>query len=219
MPMEMEMPDSFDTGGTFLAEPGTYHFAVMEVNEQPTAKNGTLLDGFRVDAEVLAGPQAKKQVELMFFAPKLTDKNNGEMAKKKQGRFVLATGILADAKPGEKVVVDLQKAKSRQFIATMAKGTDAQGNEKKFLELHFADIWHVDDPSATKCELNQAALSLLPKSLRRSPESFGSASGGGSGSGSSPKPSGAGASAAGSSGNGSPAAASTPAPVVDLDNL
>lgn len=169
---EMEMPGSFDTGGAFLSEPGTYHLAVMDVNEQPTSRDGKLLDGFRVEAEVLGGPQAKKQVELMFFNPKLTDKNNGEMAKKKQGRFVLATGVIQAAKPGEKVTVDLQLAKGRQFIATLALDDRGDDNAKKFLQLHFADIWHVDDPTAAKCEFNQAAIKLIPANLRRSPESF-----------------------------------------------
>lgn len=174
--MEMEMPESFDTGGAYLHEPGTYHLAVTSVDEQPTAKNGTLIDGFRVEVEVLGGQHAKKQAELMFFAPKLTDKNNGEMAKKKQARFVLATGILAAAKPGEKVTVDLAKAVGRQLIATLAHRESQNDPSKKFIDLNFADIWHVDDPGAAKCEFNQAALGLIPKQLRRDPKSFAPAS-------------------------------------------
>ena len=172
MPMDMEMPDSFETGGAFLNEPGTFHLAVMEVNEEPTAKNGNLLDGFRVDVEVLAGTHAKKQAELMFFAPKPTDKNNGEMAKKKQARFALATGVIKAAKPGEKVTVDLQQAKGRQLVATLSQRESQTDSTKKFIDLNFADIWHVDDPAAPQCERNQDALKLLPASLRRKPESF-----------------------------------------------
>lgn len=186
MPTEMEMPESFDTGGAFLQEAGTYHLAVMDVDEHPQSKKGELLDGFRVDVEVLAGPQSKKQAELMFFAPKLTDKNGGEMAKKKQARFVLATGIISAAKPGEKVVVDLQRAKGRQLVATLAK-RKSENSDKEFIELNFADIWHVDDPSAPKCELSQGALKLLPKELRRSPESFKQNDNGSSGGSSSSK--------------------------------
>lgn len=175
---EMEMPQSIDTGGAFLQasdlhnDRETFHLAVMEVDEQPTAKDGKLLDGFRVEVELLAGPHAKKQAELMFFAPKLTDKNGGEMAKKKQARFVLATGVLSEAKAGEKVTVDLQKAKARQFIATLAKRDSQSDPNKKFIDLNFADIWHVDDPAAPQCERNQQALGLIPKTLRKSPESF-----------------------------------------------
>ena len=198
MSFEMEMPESFDTGGAFLQEPGTYHLAVLDVDEHPTAKDGKLLDGFRAQVEVLAGPQAKKQAELMFFAPKLTDKNGGEMAKKKQARFAIATGVLGAAKPGEKVTVDLQLAKSRQLVATLAHRESQNDPTKKFIDLNFADIWHVDDPAAPQCERNQAALNLLPKSLRRDPASF-------------RKPE---AKAAANSGNGSAASVPTPpAPV------
>lgn len=172
MPFEMEMPESFDTGGSFLTEPGTYHLAVLNVDEQPQAKNGQLLDGFRVDFEVLAGPHAKKQVEVTFWNPKLTDKNNGEMAKKKQGRFVTNTGLVAAAKPGERVTVDLQQAKGRQVIATLAQRENQNDPSKKYIDLNFADIWHVDDPAAPNCDRNQDALKLLPKSLRRDPASF-----------------------------------------------
>ncbi len=204
---EMEMPDSIDSGD-FVREPGTYHFAVLEVDEQPTSKAGQLLDGFRADVEVLAGPFAKKQAELMFFKPKLTDKNGGEMAKRKQARFALATGIIPEAKPGERVTVDLSKAKGRQFIATLAHRADQNDPNKKYIDLNFADIWHVDDPSAPKCELNQQALGLLPKSLRKTPESFAAASGNGSASGNGAAKSSTAASAT--------AAASAPASLDDL---
>lgn len=172
MATEMEMPESFDTGGAFLQEPGTYHLAVMEVDEHPTTKKGELLDGFRVDVVVLAGPHDKKQADLMFFAPKLTDKNGGEMAKKKQARFAIATGVIQAAKPGEKVTVDMQLAKGRQFIATLAHRESQNDASKKFIDLNFADIWHVDDPAAPQCERSQQALKLLPESLRRKAESF-----------------------------------------------
>lgn len=172
MAFEMEMPESPDIGGSFLQEPGTYHLAVLNVDEQPTSKSGQLIDGFRVDLEVLAGPQAKKQAEVTFWNPKLTDKNNGEMAKKKQYRFAFATGLLDGFKPGAKVSIDLQKAKGRQLIATLAQRESQNDPSKKFIDLNFADIWHVDDPAAPNCERNQDALKLLPKQLRRDPASF-----------------------------------------------
>lgn len=170
MPYDVEMPESIDTGGGFLQEPGTYHLAVLNVNEQPQSKGCEMIDGFQVDLEVIAGPHAKKQKEITLWNPKLTDKNGGEMAKKKQARFCLAACILPEAKPGQKVTVDLQLAKGRQLVATLSQRDGSDG--KKYLDLNFADIWHVDDPAAPQCERNQDALKLLPKSLRRDPKSF-----------------------------------------------
>jgi hypothetical protein len=208
MSYEMEMPSDFDTGGAFLQEPGTYHLAVMAVDESPVAKDGAAIDGFKVDLEVLAGGQQKKQAEVTFWKPKATDKNNGEMAKKKQGRFVQATGILPAPKPGEKVTVDLKTAVGRQLIATLAK-RKSQSSDKEFIDLNFADIWHVDDPEAPQCERNQKALDLIPKGLRRDRQSFAKASD-------------ATVKAPAGSGNGNGAAGATAAPAkqpISLDQL
>lgn len=173
MSYEVEMPESTDTGGgDFLKEPGWYHFSVLEVDEAPKSNAGQLLDAFHVDCDVLAGDpkgQEKKSCGMTFWNPRLTDKNNGEMAKKKQARFLLATGALnpAAAKPGEKVAVDISQAKYRQFVAQVEK--DKEG---KYMQLYYAEVYHVDDPAVAKVPKSAAALALLPKELRRSAESF-----------------------------------------------
>jgi len=148
MSFEIEMPESMDTGGAFLQEPGTYHLSVLNVDEAPTSSKGELIDGFRVEVDVLAGPQAKKQAEITFFNPKLTDKNGGEMAKKKQARFAMATGILPTAKPGEKVTVDLQHAKARQLIVTFSK-RKAQNSDKEFIDRFRFGLNYVSDGPRT----------------------------------------------------------------------
>lgn len=175
MSFTMEAPESVETGGSFLEQPGTYHFAVLDVDEQPQSKSGQLIDGFRVTAEVLAGTvdgQEGRQVDLIFFNPKLTDKNNGEFAKKRQWRFGMAVCLVGGPKkPGEQATVNLQDAKGRQFIATVAYD-DRDTSGRKFLQLNFADIWHVDDPQAPRFRLNEAALAWLPKEMRRDPSFF-----------------------------------------------
>lgn len=172
----MDMPENFDSESNFLSEPGTYHVVVLHVDEQPVGKNQQLLDGFRVDFAVLDGTtpgQRDKQVELMFFRPKMTDKNNGEFAKRKQGRFALATGIIPRAEPGQRVTVDLQQAAGRQLVIEVERQTDQQtGQPTKFLQLAWANIWHVDDPAVAKIPKDATALSLLPASLRKKPSDF-----------------------------------------------
>jgi len=186
MAFEMEMPESTDRGGSFLDQPGTYHFSVTALDEQPSGNDGKLIDGFRVSCAVLAGTtngQEKKEVDITFFNPKLSDKNNGEFAKKKQARFVLAVGLLdGPRKGGERVTIDLQQAIGRQFLATMEERTFTKrdGSQGKSIDLHFADLWHVDDPEAAAYPKNDAALKLLPASLRKKPEQFGSSNGNGS---------------------------------------
>lgn len=173
---DMDMPDDFEGGGNFLQEAGTYHLLVLRVDEAPTSKKGDLLDGFRVDCAVLDGTtpgQKDRQVELMFFRPKLSDKNGGEFAKRKQARFAIATGILGQATPGQRVTVDLQQAAGMQFVAEVEHQTDQQtGQPTKFLQLAWANIWHVDDPAVAQVPKDAAALELLPVQMRRSAESF-----------------------------------------------
>lgn len=211
MSYEVDMPDSFEQDNTFLTEAGTYHFGILAVDEQPVSKAGQPLNGFRVSCSVLDGTvqgQAKREIDLLFFAPKPTDKNGGEFAKRKIARFALATGILSDPKPGQRVTLDLQEAAGRQFIAEVEHQKDqASGQPTKFLQLAWANIWHVDDPEVRDVPKSAQALALLPPELRRKPESFQKA-----------EP----AVRGGNGGNGSGAAAQQqpkPAPAVNLDDL
>ena len=223
MAFEMEMPESTDRGGSFLDQPGTYHFSVTAMDEQPSGNDGKLIDGFRVSCAVLAGTtagQEKKEVDITFFNPKLSDKNNGEFAKKKQARFVLAVGLLdGPRKGGERVTIDLQQAVGRQFIATMEERTFTKrdGSQGKSIDLHFADLWHVDDPEAAAYPKNEAALKLLPASLRKKPQQFGSSSNSGSGAGT--KSTANGTSAKPAAPAAAPAAAVAPAGAVNIDDL
>lgn len=173
---EMDMPDDFDGQSNFLAEPGTYHVVVTAVDESPTAKNGTLIDGFRVEFAVLDGTvagQKDKQFDLLFFKPKLTDKNNGEFAKRKQARFAIATGILPKAEPGQRVTVDLEQAMGRQLVVELEHQKDqTTGQPTKFLQLAWANIYHVDDPAVAKVPKDAVAIGLLPAELRKNPEEF-----------------------------------------------
>lgn len=169
------MPEKMESEGNFLSEPGTYHFAVLHVDEQPTTRDGKPLDGFRVACCVLDGTapgQAKKEIELMFFAPKPSDKNGGEFSKRKIARFASACGILPTAQPGQRVSIDLQAAAGRQFVAEVERQKDQAGNETKFLQLAWANLWHVDDPAVAQVPKDAGALKLLPAELRRAPETF-----------------------------------------------
>jgi hypothetical protein len=197
----MDMPDKMEGDNNFLAEPGTYHFAVLAVDERPTNRDGKPLDGFKAHVCVLDGTtagQAKKEMELMFFAPKLTDKNNGEFSKRKMARFAMACGILPQAAPGQRVTVDLQQAAGRQFVAEVERQTNQDGTVGKFLQLAWANIYHVDDPTVASVPKDAAALGLLPATLRKQQKDF---------------------EKAGSAAGGKPKAATQPPPAVDIDDL
>lgn len=194
MAIEVEMPDSVETGGAFLQAAGVFHVNVLEVTENPTKRDGALIPNaaFGVDLSVVAGPHAGKQKDVVFFNPdtsKPKDSPGYQMSLRKIRRFLEATSVVAErVAGGSSYSVDPTKAKGRQLIVEF-QHDDREGKEKN-LQLAYANIWHIDDPSAPQCERNQEAIKLLPASLRRKPESFKkeSASGGSSGGNGAAKP-------------------------------
>lgn len=187
MAYEVEMPENMDAGGgEFIEKSGWYHLAVVAVDESPTDRKGQLISGFKASVCVLAGEhadQTKKTADLTLWNPKPTDKNNGEMAKKKQARFLAATCVIDPAikpSPGKKVTVDINNAVGRQLVARIEM---REVDGKKYSDFHFADIYHVDDPAVVNVPKLESALKLLPKELRRDPASFKKAEGGTSASG------------------------------------
>jgi len=186
--MKYDAPDDYETGGgNWLTEPGTYHLLVTSVTEEPKSRDGRLLDGFKVELCALEGTvrdksgeftEKNKTVDIMFWHPKLSDKNNGEFARKKQGRFFIATGLIDETVKGKSVEINLEQAVGHQIIATLEDRDSPDG--KKFLDLHFADIYHIDDPAAAKFPRSEKSLRLVPVSHRRDPKSFASGKNGGS---------------------------------------
>lgn len=180
MSFEFEMPESTDAGGGgFVEKPGWYHFAVLAVDEEPTARDGSLINGFAVDLDVLDGDEPsekKKQIRIVLFSADLSrGEKSVEFARKRQARFCLAVDILPKGrKPGEAVQIDLQQAVGRQLVAKLQHQKDRETKEKTDrIELAFAELYHVDDPHVAKVAKDKAALGLLPASMRKKPTDFG----------------------------------------------
>ena len=155
----------------YLSEPGTYHFAVSGVYEGQMS-NGTPIDGFSVQFSVLDGTvkdQQDKQVTLTFFAPDTskTEKSQ-EWSRKKQTAFCIAAGLIEIKDLGGKVSIELAQADGQQVVATVSR----QDEDSKFLQLHYANIYHIDDPRATKFPKNKEALELIPSESRKKAEYF-----------------------------------------------
>lgn len=174
----MTMPEQSEmqAGGKFLKTPGIYHLLITEVDERPIDKSGAAVDGFKVKFDVLGGPEAGKESDAMFFSPKSGDLKDAEGKKNwalyKRAALFIATG---QAVYGEKSAsIELQDAVDRQVVAEFQydeRDKDKPENQK-FLQLHFANIYHVDDPAGAKAVKDEKSLKLLPASLRRSPEYF-----------------------------------------------
>jgi len=195
MAFEWDAPEDAETGsGNWLKEPGTYHFIVTGVEEEPKDSNKNPLGGFRVNCQALAGTtkdQESRTFDIMFFNAKLTEKNEGLFKRKQQARFFIATNILKDVHGQKGLKIDLQQATAQQAICTLEKGMK-DGKETGYLQLAFANIWHVDDPDAASFPKCEKSLKLIPASGRRKPESFkkknGDEDSGTAGSGAKPSP-------------------------------
>lgn len=167
--MSFAMETTEDIGGSgsdqYLNEPGTYHMIVTSVGENEGPK-GNPIDGFTVGLSVLDGTakgQKDKSTNLCLFSPdqSKSDKSQ-EWARKKQTAFVIASGLLDLKKLGGKVQIDLQTAVGRQIIATFE--SDDSG---KYMQLSYANIYHVDDPRAANFPKDKEALAIIPKELRK----------------------------------------------------
>lgn len=175
MTFEYEAPDEFASDGNYLKVGGTYHLAIIGIGIE--GKDGKMLDGFRVNFEVLDGTtrdkhgctEAKKQTNVTFFNGKLTDKDSGKFRRQIQTAFLVAAGIFDSpakvaAVKAKQAEVNLEEAMGRQLVATL------EVSEKGYMELKGTSIYHVDDPAAASFPKNDKALALMPATLRRKPE-------------------------------------------------
>lgn len=158
--------DDFSAGGKFLDQTGTYHFCITAMDENPQKKDGSLIDNafFRAHLTALAGTvdgQKDQTVDLCFFYPKPSSKDQGAFATKQIDRFFLSTGIINENLKGQEVDIDLQAAVGRQIIAKLELDQDG-----KHLRLAYADVFHVDDPAVSAIPKDENALKLLPASQR-----------------------------------------------------
>jgi hypothetical protein len=178
--MKYKAPETLDTGGgNWLRSPGTYHLVITAAEENPETKAHKIRDGFAATCQTLEGTvrddndvftERDKTVTIFFRNPQLTDKNEGLFARQKQGKFFVATGLMTEDQVGQSLDIDLDDCIGRQVIATLE--AEAGDNGMIFLDLHFSDIWHIDDPAAAKYPKCQKSIGLVPKAHRRDPNSF-----------------------------------------------
>jgi hypothetical protein len=167
MSFSWQTGDDVNTGGKFLSEPGTYHLAVTAVDENVTNKDGQLIDNaaFRIHVEVLDGTvagQKEKTKDIIFFHPKPSQANGGAFARKRIDRLFLAANLMGmDAVGGKEVVFDLSKMVGQQIVAKFQMDDD-----NKYVELAFADIFHVDDLAVKDIPKDKAMMALIPSGCR-----------------------------------------------------
>ena len=164
--MQMPAKEDLGGGGNWLNEAGIYHLLVVELDEQPTTKEGKPIDGIKAISTVLGGPNTGKKFDLILRNPNFNGKDKGKWAMAKLANFAIATGLATEEQCGEEVDIDWQKAKGRQYVAVLEMGEpNEQG--KSFVDLAWANVYHVDDPRAAKATFSKPDLDALPANMRR----------------------------------------------------
>lgn len=165
--MEWETGEDVSSGESFLSAPGRYHVVVQDLSEPATKKDGTIIQGtifgctFAVAAGTVAG-QEDKTVNISFFAPSLQAKDGGKMNRKKVDRFLIAVGLMDPNEVNVKKRFNLEEAIGRQLCIEFEP--DKEG---KYLQLKFANLYHVDDPEAKDIPKSHEFLNMIPGHLRR----------------------------------------------------
>ena len=178
MALTFDQPESLEGGGNFVDLPGTYHMLVTEVDENPSSKDGAPFSALKVSCSVLAGTdqsQKDRTFDMMLWHPEADDPVDC-MARKKQARFCLATCLLGQHQPGQRVTVEPTDAVGRQFVVKLSRRQKKDATTGKYVEnpegrvdVHYSDIWHVDDAEVRRngVPLDQEALKLIPATLRK----------------------------------------------------
>jgi hypothetical protein len=172
MAFDFDASDDIDSTGSWLMEPGIYHALVQSTNDYPTNAKGMALSAFKIHFQILAGTtpgQEGKTVDLLFWNPKDKSADGGKFARRKQTRMLVAVGLIDSSGLGRRSRIELTDATSRQCIMQI------EFNERDgrfYPDLHYANVWHVDDPEAAKCPRSEESLALIPPQHRRTTESF-----------------------------------------------
>lgn len=174
MGFDYEAGGDASTGASWVSEPGTYHFIVTDVDETPTNKDGQLRPNaaFAVSLSVGDGTvagQQNKTMNVTFYHPKPDSQDGGAMVRKKMDRLFIACGLVTEEEVKHKVRknIDLQDLCGRQFIAQLEE--DVRQDGKRFLQIRFAEIYHVDDPAMQAIPRNKELLAIIDPKLRRLP--------------------------------------------------
>lgn len=188
-------PEKMEGGGADrIKVPGWYHVHVTECLADVTPK-GNPINGIFAEFSAFEGqPEAGKTTASTFFDPdplKAYDPASGLeyadwkgsqdgkgwlMSEKKQLSFLVATGLINESQFGKALEYDTDDAKDRQLVIEVV--VDDRNVDKGYMQINYANTYHIDDPrvadlvKAKKLKLNEAAIKLLPATMRRKPESF-----------------------------------------------
>lgn len=176
---EYQVGESLDRGTKYLdgTQPGCYHMVISAVHRPARNAEGMPIENALASVScVVAAPLEHKDklFDLTLWYPKMDAKDGGAFGQKKNDRFLAAIGAITPEMIKSKIRINWAGLAGRQFLVKLEatereiqKGKN-RGQKRAFLDVAFAEFYHVDDPEAgTDYPRNEQALKMLPKSLRR----------------------------------------------------
>lgn len=163
-------------GGGYVKEPGLYHFVVTEVKEGLSSKDKPI-EGSTLCMVCMAGsvPDCKeKKFDLVMWYPKPSD-SEGQLAMTDR-RFTnlgIAGGLVDPSKLGEELEYDEKELAGQQILVELEfnQTQDDDGkwvdDPEKGLRLAYANVYHVDDPTAAKYPRLKDAIDMIDQKYRK----------------------------------------------------
>jgi hypothetical protein len=162
-----------DTGmaSQFVEVPGVYMLRVVGVHPDATWKGEVRAECLGIEMVVVgAGVESEKDkgFNVNFFAqgPKDTEKGAGFKKRKLTALFIALDLISADNLGKGGLKVNVKDAVGRHVVMKLDK------NDNGYMDICYADIWHVDDPKAAGKHINEAVLNTIPAALRHEAKYF-----------------------------------------------
>lgn len=169
--------DFYGSGNSeWLRDEGVYHFLVMHATDVPLDKNSAqIVNGLmQFQLAVASGPNKDKLFEQTFFSlkPDASDKQKA-MQKRQLMRIAYACNLAGNAEVlAGKLSFEPKEMEGQQIVMRVAFG-EKDGQKTKFLQMHYSDVWHIDDPDAPKeANIDAKTVGVLPAKFRRKPEYF-----------------------------------------------
>lgn len=167
-------------GGQYVDKPGTYHFLIDNVKVGLSSKDEPM-DGSTIEMTCLAGEhadQAGRKIGVTLWD--IDQSKSIEEQKQTINRltnFFIAVNQIQPSQLGGEVDVDPVRAAGHQLVMKLGhkqkKVKDESGKDKwiddpesKFLQIAYADIFHVDDPAVSKVAKSLDALKVIPSEHR-----------------------------------------------------
>lgn len=171
--MKMAVPESYDSGPQYVDKEGRYHVQVLDITEGVN-NNGKPIDGFHVRLGVVAGDnddQIGRSCDISVFNPSGKSEKGDAISQRLQANFAIACNLFDPSakKGGDEVEIDITKALHQQFIAHLGF---RESDGKKYVQFHYSDVFHIDDPDVKSVKKDAKMLAILPPQLRKKPEFF-----------------------------------------------